>query len=102
MKLICTLLCIATWIAITMPAATSSTINNVVQLTETTFNEYIATNKLVMVMFTEPACGHCTKVLPIYEEAAAQLKKKNSPAMLAKFDGDEHTAIAKKYKIDRK
>jgi thiol-disulfide isomerase/thioredoxin len=45
-------------------------------LNDSSFNEFIQSNKLVLVMFHQPFCIHCVKLLPVIKEAAKILTKK--------------------------
>ena len=48
-------------------------------------------------------CVHCKHLLPVFEEAAQELKnsRKGSPIPLAKVDAKAETNLAKKYDIKR-
>ena len=52
--------------------------------------EVIDNDKDVMVVFYAPWCGHCQKLLPVYEEAAKKLKEKNPKILLARIDSTEN------------
>lgn len=44
-------------------------------------------------------CGHCKRILPEYEKAAQELKKRPTSPLLAKVDATLETEIASKYEI---
>ncbi|EKX51140.1 hypothetical protein GUITHDRAFT_103061 [Guillardia theta CCMP2712] len=51
------------------------------------FTSYVQSQKLVMVEFYTPWCGHCRGFAPLYAQAAKQLKKDGIP--LAKVNMDQ-------------
>lgn len=62
------------------------------------FDEFIKTNPTALVKFMAPWCGHCKKLAPEYEAAAAVLKKKSS-IPLAEVDATQEAELAKKYGV---
>jgi protein disulfide isomerase len=72
-------------------------------LTDSTFEAYIKNNKYVLAKFYAPWCGHCKKIAPEWEKAAAELKAKPLPGdisvTLAKVDATKEEAISKKYGV---
>lgn len=48
--------------------------SEVVHLSSTSFDPVIKEEASVLVMFYAPWCGHCKKMKPEYEAAAAQMK----------------------------
>ena len=59
---------------------------NVPALSFSNFMSTLETNNNVLVEFYAPWCGHCKKLLPEFEEAAAQLKEEKVDILLAKVD----------------
>jgi protein disulfide-isomerase A1 len=58
--------------------------NDVMVLTDDTFDDALKKYDNLMVLFYAPWCGHCKKFHPEYAKAAVTLKKEN--LMLAKLD----------------
>jgi len=68
----------------------------VVTLTTKMFDQHLKDNKQTLVEFYAPWCGHCKKLAPEYEKAAAELKGKVS---LGKVDATEEKDLASKYNV---
>ncbi|KAL5729796.1 protein disulfide-isomerase [Ranunculus cassubicifolius] len=69
----------------------------VVQLTPTNFkSKVIDSNRVVLVEFYAPWCGHCKALTPIWEKAATVLK---GVVTVAALDADAHQALAQEYGI---
>jgi len=71
--------------------------SDVVTLTDASFNEFIDNNKMVLVKFYAPWCGHCKSLAPEYELAATELKGK---VPLADVDATVEKEVAKKYEVN--
>jgi protein disulfide-isomerase A1 len=68
--------------------------NGVLVLTDDTFDEAIAKYDYLLVEFYAPWCGHCKKLTPEYEGAAAVLSAQDPPRTIAKVDATENKGIA--------
>jgi len=68
--------------------------NGVLVLTDDTFDEAIAKYDNLLVEFYAPWCGHCKKLTPEYEGAAAVLSAQDPPRTIAKVDATENKGIA--------
>ncbi|XP_060525765.1 protein disulfide-isomerase A5 [Cylas formicarius] len=77
----------------------SETDNEVVHLTATSFDPVIKEESSVLVMFYAPWCGHCKKMKPEYETAAAQMKHEGIPGVLAAVDATKEQSIASRYAV---
>ncbi|KAL9270957.1 disulfide-isomerase like 2-2-like protein [Drosera capensis] len=69
----------------------------VLQLTPTNFkSKVLDSNRVVLVEFFAPWCGHCQALTPTWEKAATVLK---GVATVAALDADAHQALAQEYGI---
>lgn len=73
--------------------------NDVKHLTDSTFDDVVATTESILVMFYAPWCGHCKKMKPEYEKAAERMKRENIPGILAALDATKEPKTAKKFTI---
>eukprot|EP00994_Dinema_validum_P006268 NODE_456_length_1671_cov_127.315043_g332_i0.p1 GENE.NODE_456_length_1671_cov_127.315043_g332_i0~~NODE_456_length_1671_cov_127.315043_g332_i0.p1 ORF type:complete len:534 (+),score=178.34 NODE_456_length_1671_cov_127.315043_g332_i0:55-1602(+) len=71
--------------------------NDVLHMTDDSFNEDILAKDHTLVMFYAPWCGHCTAFKPAYAEAATLLK--DSAANVAAVDAIKHAKAAKDFEI---
>ncbi|KAG5973514.1 hypothetical protein E4U55_000482 [Claviceps digitariae] len=78
--------------------ASAEDASDVTQLTEKTFDEFIAANPMVLAEFFAPWCGHCKALAPEYEEAATTLKEKD--VKLVKVDCTEEADLCQKYGVE--
>ena len=58
--------------------------NDVIILTDSTFDKAVEKYEYLLVLFYAPWCGHCKKFHPEYEKAAKTLRKEN--LFLSKVD----------------
>eukprot|EP01054_Gregarina_sp_Poly1_P005037 Gregarina_sp_Poly_1__5036@NODE_266_length_10382_cov_507_901212_g232_i0_p2_GENE_NODE_266_length_10382_cov_507_901212_g232_i0NODE_266_length_10382_cov_507_901212_g232_i0_p2_ORF_typecomplete_len480_score90_01Thioredoxin/PF00085_20/2_1e32Thioredoxin/PF00085_20/3_7e03Thioredoxin/PF00085_20/0_78Thioredoxin/PF00085_20/1_7e25Thioredoxin_6/PF13848_6/27Thioredoxin_6/PF13848_6/1_1e10Thioredoxin_6/PF13848_6/6_6e19Thioredoxin_6/PF13848_6/0_084Calsequestrin/PF01216_17/2_8e17Calsequestrin/PF01216_17/5_1Thiored len=70
---------------------------HVVQLTGSTFDDFIKENAYTLVKFYAPWCGHCKKLAPEYEGAAEVLK--TDGILLGKVDATEEKELAERFDI---
>ncbi|KAM0955864.1 hypothetical protein ACFX1X_024508 [Malus domestica] len=69
----------------------------VLQLTPSNFkSKVLDSNRVVLVEFFAPWCGHCQALTPIWEKAATVLK---GVAAVAALDADAHKSLAQEYGI---
>merc|ERR1712093_269903 len=73
--------------------------SDVVVLDSDNFDEVVSENDFVFVEFYAPWCGHCKRLAPDYETLATELKGEESPAVVAKVDATEATAVASQYGV---
>ncbi|CAN1783940.1 Protein disulfide isomerase-like 2-3 [Linum perenne] len=70
----------------------------VVQLTPSNFkSKVLNSNRVVLVEFYAPWCGHCKALTPAWEKAATVLK---GVATVAALDADAHKSLAQEYGIE--
>ena len=65
---------------------------------KTRVNQYTHTFYLLL---TNARCGHCKKLLPIFEELAETIEKQNLSIRLGKVDAIAETEISEEEGIDR-
>ena len=69
---------------------------NVIELTESNWNEHVSSGTLVVADFWAPWCGPCRAMAPQFEQAARQLK---GEAILAKVDSDANPQASSRFGI---
>lgn len=73
--------------------------SEVVHLTDENFDLVIQEEASVLVMFYAPWCGHCKKLKPEYEDAAASMKSQRIPGILAAVDVTRENSLGKRFSI---
>lgn len=73
--------------------------SEVVHLTDLTFDEFMAREKSVLVMFYAPWCGHCKRAKPHFVSAAAKMVKEDIPGKLAAVDCTSESELGKRFQI---
>uniref|UniRef100_A0A0N5A4U9 Protein disulfide-isomerase n=1 Tax=Parastrongyloides trichosuri TaxID=131310 RepID=A0A0N5A4U9_PARTI len=71
--------------------------DEVITLTEATFDDYVADKPLVLVEFYAPWCGHCKNLAPELEKAAKLLKPDGIP--IAKIDATVEKKLADQFDV---
>jgi len=73
--------------------------NGVLVLNDDNFDEAIGKYDYLLVEFYAPWCGHCKKLAPEYEAAAAILSAQDPPLTIAKVDATEAKGLADRFSI---
>uniref|UniRef100_A0A0D9WD15 protein disulfide-isomerase n=1 Tax=Leersia perrieri TaxID=77586 RepID=A0A0D9WD15_9ORYZ len=79
-------------------AVSTASADDVLALTESTFEKEVGQDRGALVEFYAPWCGHCKKLAPEYEKLGASFKKAKS-VLIAKVDCDEHKSVCSKYGV---
>ncbi|XP_019181207.1 PREDICTED: protein disulfide-isomerase 5-2 [Ipomoea nil] len=72
----------------------------VLELDESNFDAAISTFDYIFVDFYAPWCGHCKRLAPELDKAAAILAEMKQPIVIAKVNADKHRRLGSKYEID--
>ena len=71
-------------------------VSAVLMLTESSFDQALSENDVILVEFYAPWCAHCKKLAPDYERAATTLRNDQADVALAKIDATaEHGPTAR-------
>ncbi|XP_041464470.1 protein disulfide-isomerase A3-like [Lytechinus variegatus] len=63
--------------------------SDVIELSDSDFDDHVQDAELILVEFFAPWCGHCKRLAPEYETAATKLQRESPPIPLAKVDCTE-------------
>jgi len=69
-----------------LKAGIGSTQTYVHDLTDATYEKFLAQNKMVLLKLYAPWCGHCKKLAPEFQTAAKQAKRENKEYVFAQID----------------
>ena len=69
----------------------------VTELNETTFDQFVESNKIAIIDCWAPWCGPCRRMGPIIDEVAQELEGKVG---VAKLNTDENQGIAVRFQIN--
>ncbi|XP_074651365.1 protein disulfide-isomerase A3-like [Tubulanus polymorphus] len=72
---------------------------DVVELTDSDFDERMKDYDIALVEFFAPWCGHCKRLKPEYADAATILKDNDPPVPLVKVDCTENKAVCEKHGV---
>ncbi|KAF7804902.1 putative protein disulfide-isomerase A6 [Senna tora] len=76
----------------------SAIADDVVVLTEDTFEKEVGQDRAALVEFYAPWCGHCKKLAPEYKKLGSSFRKVKS-ILIGKVDCDEHKSLCNKYGV---
>jgi len=65
--------------------------SDVLELNAASYTKFVTENKLAVVLFYAPWCGHCKAFMPEFERTATALKEKGVP--VARINGDDEADI---------
>ncbi|KAL6964663.1 protein disulfide-isomerase [Sarracenia purpurea var. burkii] len=86
------------FLALALFFPSSAFADDVVVLTEDTFEKEVGQDRGALVEFYAPWCGHCKKLAPEFEKLGTSFKKAKS-VLIGKVDCDEHKGICSKYGV---
>ncbi|XGW21347.1 hypothetical protein V3C99_004363 [Haemonchus contortus] len=72
---------------------------DVLEYTDSNFDELISSHEVALVKFYAPWCGHCKKLAPEFDKAATKLKSNDPPITLIKVDCTVEKATCDKFGV---
>ncbi|XP_060198001.1 protein disulfide-isomerase 5-2-like [Lycium barbarum] len=72
----------------------------VLELDESNIEAAISTFDYILIDFYAPWCGHCKRLSPQLDKAAADLAVLKQPVVIAKVNADKYSNLVSKYEID--
>ncbi|XP_052191016.1 protein disulfide-isomerase [Diospyros lotus] len=99
--LICSLVFVLSLVASSFASETEDSKEFVLTLDHSNFSETVSKHSFIVVEFYAPWCGHCKKLAPEYEKAAAALSSLDQPVTLAKVDANDekNKGLASEFEI---
>jgi thioredoxin 1 len=79
-------------------------VEGAIELNEATFEDFVKSNRLVLIMFYAKFCDHCNKVMPIFNQVNKMLevpRLTEIPIQLARVNVSKYTALGEKYNVFR-
>lgn len=73
--------------------------SDVLELTDSSFDSSIKDHQVSLVKFYAPWCGHCKRLAPEFDDAAARLKSNDPPVALIKVDCTAETGVCGRFGI---
>ncbi|CAI4225233.1 unnamed protein product [Auanema sp. JU1783] len=72
---------------------------DVLEYTDSNFEDMIKQHEVALVKFYAPWCGHCKKMAPEYDAASAKLKNNDPSVALVKVDCTTEKEVCDKYQV---